>query len=321
MNSPVSKNGVCVIIDAYNSMYKNFHGTKPLYAPDGTPTNAIFTTLRTLLALQGRHSDQLRYGVAVFDGQGGSKFRKEIFPEYKAQRKEMPDELKAQIPYITELYDILGWKRIHPVEDEADDVIASLAVRSGKVMQTEIHSSDKDFYYLVGGNITVVDSKAKITYNREEVYKKLGVYPEDIVTYLTLLGDSIDNIKGIDKCGKVTAVKWINEYGSLEHIIANADSIKGVVGENLREAISDGRLQLYNKLVQMHTDLPLNIKVSDVRKDPIDNARLEDFCRKLNFTSFLPENKAAYQAEKAAREQAEKNGEVSVEQKKRTPKP
>lgn len=315
------KDGVCVLIDAYNSMYKNFHGTKMLNAPDGTPTNAIFTTLRSLLAIQGRLKDQLRYGVAVFEGKGGSQFRKEIFPEYKAQRKEMPEELRVQIPYILELYDILGWKTIHPEQDEADDVIATLAARSGKVMKTEIHSSDKDFYDMVEGNIVVVDSKAKIIYTREEVYNKLSVYPEQIVDYLTLLGDGVDNIKGIDKCGKTTAAKWLSEYGTLDNIIANADSIKGVVGNNLREAIADGRLELYRKLVQMKKDIPLSIKVTDVRKDPIDQVRFEEFCRKLGFTSFLPENRAEYQAERAAREQAAQNGDATDQESKRKPRP
>lgn len=294
------KDGVCVIIDAYNSMYKNFHGTRPLNAPDGTPTNAIFTTLKTLLALQKKHQSNLRYGVAVFDGGGGSLFRKELYPEYKAHRKEMPEELAIQIPYLEELYDILGWKQMRSPFDEADDIIATIATRAGLVMKTEIHSSDKDFYALVNDTISVIDSKTQTTYDRETVFAKLGVYPENITAYLTLLGDSVDNIPGIDKCGEKTAAKWLAEYGNLDGVIANAANIKGVVGENLRKAIEDNSLNLYLQLVKMKTDLPLQIKVSDVRKDPIDSKRLEDFCRALGFNSFLPENRAQYEAERAA---------------------
>lgn len=289
--------GDVIFLDCYNLMYRAYHGTEPLSAPDGTPTNAIFTMLRILLAIEKTHGkDNMRFGFAVFDG-GGDNFRKEISDVYKEGRKEMPDDLKAQIPYVEELLHILGWKTVQPKGVEADDWIASVATRSSKKFMTYIYSSDKDFYAIVDSTLKIVDGKAKIVYGREEVFEKMGVYPENIVGYLALMGDTADNIIGIDKCGKKTAAKWLNEFGNIDNLIANAASIKGVVGENLRASIESGQLATNLKLVQMRLDLDIKIAAKDCRKEYIDQKRLEDFCRALGFNSFLPENRAQYQAQ------------------------
>lgn len=288
--------GDVIILDSYNLMYRSYHATKPLSAPDGTPTNAVFTMLRILLSVEKAHGkNNIRFGFAVFDG-GGNNFRKEIDSEYKANRKEMPDDLKPQVPLIKELCTILGWKVFTPEGVEADDWAGSVALRASKKFKTYIYSSDKDFYAIVDENIKVVDGKSKIQYGREEIFEKIGVYPENIVGYLALMGDGVDNVIGIEKCGPKTAVKWLNEYKDINGVIANADKVTGVAGENLRKSIESGQLSKNLELVQMKLDLDIQITVKESRKDPIDQKRLEDFCRKLGFESFLPENKAQYQA-------------------------
>lgn len=292
--------GDVIFLDVYNLMYRAYHGTEPLSASDGTPTNAVYTMLRILLAIEKTHGkDNMRFGFAVFDG-GGDNFRKEISEVYKEGRKEMPEDLKIQIPYIKQLLEILGWKVVQPVGVEADDWIATMATRSSRKLMTYVYSSDKDFYALVSSSLKVVDGKAKLIYGREEVFEKLGVYPENVVGYLALMGDDVDNIIGIDKCGKKTAAKWLNEYGNIDNLIANAENIKGIVGNNLRESIASGQLATNLKLVQMRLDLDVTVSVKECRKEYIKQKELEDFCRALDFKSFLPENRAQYQAQAAS---------------------
>lgn len=277
-----------VFIDAYNMLYRAYHATTPLFSPDGTPTNVIFTQLKSLLHLQKVYKNNVRFGLAVFDGGGGSKFRKELYPEYKLTRSEMPEDLKVQIPIARELFEIMGWKTMLPINEEADDVIGTLACKSSKKFKTEILSSDKDFYPLVNENLVIVDGKAKKIYDREEVFNKIGLYPESITDYLALIGDSVDNVPGIDKCGEKTAVKLLQNFKSIEGIIENSASIKGVVGDNIREAIQNGNLLLYRELIKLRTDLDITVTVKDIRKDTINQQLLENFCIKYGFNSFLP---------------------------------
>lgn len=285
--------GDVVFIDAYNLMYRAYHATPALSAPDGTPTNAIYTLLKILLSIQKTHKNNIRFGMAVFDG-SNNNFRKELDPEYKANRSEMPEDLKLQIPYIEELFEIMGWKCIKPTEVEADDWIASVACRSSKKFKTYIYSSDKDFYAIVGDNLSVVDGKEKKIYDRQGVFDKLGVYPENVVGYLSLVGDGVDNVKGIEKCGPKTAVNLLTQYGSIDGVVENAANIKGVVGNNLREAIENGKLDLYRSLIQMRVDMDIPLVAKDIRKEGIHQQRFNDFCRALNFESFFPENRASY---------------------------
>ena len=163
-SQPTNNEEVVIFIDAYNLLYRAFHATKNnlLTTPDGTPTNALFTTLKTLLHMQKVYKNNIRFGLAVFDGGGGSEFRKALYPDYKAHRSPMPDELKVQLPFAKELFEIMGWKTIQPSKDEADDFIATLASKSSKKFKTEIHSSDKDFYALVSDNLVVVDGKNQL---------------------------------------------------------------------------------------------------------------------------------------------------------------
>lgn len=275
-----------VFIDAYNLIYRAFHGNQSkLTNSQGLPTNAIYTTATMLLKLRKQFTN-IAYALAVFDG--GKNFRTELDAEYKANRKPMPDELRQQMPYMKELFRILGWSTMQAEEVEADDVIGSLAKRSAaKGFNTYIVSSDKDFRSIVTKNLNIIDTMKDICYTPEEVFNKMGIYPDNVVAYLALLGDSSDNVIGIDKVGAKTAVKLLTTYGNIDNLIANKDAITGVVGENLRSAISNGLLAKNIELVTLKTDLDLVITGKDVRFNEIDHEAWINFCSEMNFKSFI----------------------------------
>lgn len=272
-----------VFIDAYNLIYRAFHGTPGNFkALDGTPTNAIFTVARMLNNLPERFNN-ITFALAVFDGAGGSDIRKELDPNYKATRKEMPEELKQQMPYIKKTFELLGWPILQAVDGEADDVIGTLAKRSAaKGFNTYIVSSDKDFFSIVTENLNVLNTMADICYTPDKVREKLGVGPENVTGWLALVGDGVDNVKGVDKIGKGSAPKFLNKYGNLQGLIDNKDAIKGKMGENLRAAIADGSLMTSLALVTLNTDLPIELKVKDVRMKEVDVTAWNDFCYDMN---------------------------------------
>ncbi len=275
-----------VFLDAYNLIYRAFHGNQSnLTNANGLPTNAIFTTVKMLQKIP-KNFNNLAYCVAVFDG--GKNFREELDENYKANRKPMPEELRAQMPYIKLAFDILGWPTIQAENVEADDVIGTLANRAAKAgFNTYIISGDKDFRQIVKDNLFVWDTMQDIVYDPETVKEKMGVEPKNVVPFLAMLGDTSDNVIGIDKVGKGTAAKLLNEYGSLEGIIENKDSIKGKVGENLREAISNGQLQKNIELITLKLDLDINYTSKQLRLKEVDGKRFYDFCMEMNFKSLI----------------------------------
>lgn len=275
-----------VFVDAYNLIYRAFHGNQAnMTNQEGIPTNAIYTTVKMLQKLPKQFND-IAYCVAVFDG--GGNFRTEIDAEYKANRKEMPDSLKAQMPFIKQAFEILGWPTIQADNVEADDVIGTLAKRAAKAgYNTYIISGDKDFRQIVAENLHVWDTMQDVCYDPPTVKEKMGVGPENVIPYLALLGDSTDNVIGVDKVGKGTAAKLLNEYGDLEGIRANQDKLKGKAGENMRAAFASGQIDKNIELITLKTDVDVNITVKDVRMKPLDVQRWVQFCQKMNFNSFL----------------------------------
>lgn len=275
-----------VFVDAYNLIYRAFHGNQSNMAnEEGLPTNAIYTVVKMLQKLPKQFND-LAYCVAVFDG--GGNFRKELDEEYKANRKPMPEELKQQMPYIKQAFEILGWPTMQAQDVEADDVIGSLAQRSSKAgFNTYIVSGDKDFRQIVAENLHVWDTMQDICYDPVTVKEKMGIGPENVVSYLALLGDSSDNISGVDKIGKTTAAKLLNEYGDMEGIRANQDKLKGKAGENMRAAFSSGLIDKNIKLITLKADIDVSITVKDVKMKPVDVQNWVQFCQKMNFKSFL----------------------------------
>lgn len=278
-----------VLIDAYNLFYRAYYGNQSkLTTSTGIPTNAIYTVSKMLLNLPKKFSN-LVYAAAVFDG--GDNFRKELDAEYKANRSEMPDDLKQQVPYIKRAFELLGWPILQAVGVEADDVVSTLAIRSSKKgFNTYVVSGDKDFRQIINDNLNIIDTMYDICYDREKTFEKMGVYPENVAAYLALLGDSSDNIKGIDKLGKKTAAKLLNEYGSIEGIIQNKDNIKGVVGENLREAIANGQLEKSYTLTLVKTDVPVEISKDSISKKSVNIDEWNKFCDDLEMSSLKIKN-------------------------------
>lgn len=277
-----------VFVDMYNMIYRAFHGNQAkLTNSQGLPTNAIYTTLKMLQKIPQNHD--IAYCLAVFDG-GKDNFRKELDAEYKANRKPMPEELKLQIPHIKRAMEYLGWPMMQADGVEADDVIGSLAKRAaGKGFNVYIYSGDKDFRQLVCDNLHIIDTMADIRYDRQTVIDKMGVPPECVQAYLALLGDSVDNVQGIDGVGKGTAAKWLTQFGSLEKLIENQHTIKNKVGDSLRAAIANGQIEKNMKLIELKTDLDLVVTGKEVRFKDVDTQAWTDFCVEMNFKSFLKE--------------------------------
>ena len=274
-----------VFIDAYNLIYRAFHGNQnKLTNEAGIPTNAIYTVSRMLLKLPKNFSN-LTFAVAVFDG--GGNFRKDLDAEYKANRKEMPDDLKVQMPYIKRAFELLGWPVIQAENVEADDVVGTMALRASKKgYNTYIISGDKDFRQIVNDNLNVIDTMHDICYDKEMVKEKMGVYPENVAAWLALVGDDSDNVKGVDKVGKGTAPKLLEQYGNLQGIIDNKDSIKGKVGENIREAIANGQLLKSLELVTLKTDVEVEFTRKTITPKEINVQGWNDFCEELGMKSL-----------------------------------
>lgn len=276
-----------LLVDAYNLIYRAFHGNQnKLVNAQGIPTNAIFTVARMLLKLPKNFSN-LTFAVAVFDGGGGVNFRKELDAEYKANRSDMPEDLKIQMPYIKRAFELLGWPIIQAPNVEADDVLGTMALRaSSKNYNTYIISGDKDFRQIVGDNLHVIDTMHDICYDRETVKEKMGVYPENVAAWLALVGDDSDNVKGVDKVGKGTATKLLEQYGSLQGIIDNKDEIKGKVGENIRIAIDNGQLQKSLELVLLKTNVELEFTRKTITPKGINIPEWNLFCEELGMKTL-----------------------------------
>ena len=193
--------------------------------------------------------------ICVFDAKG-KNFRHELFESYKANRPPMPEELRSQIEPIFELVRLQGWPLLQVEGVEADDVLGTLAVQAVVVgWDVVIATGDKDLAQLVSDHIHLINTMTKTVLDREGVFEKYGVYPECVIDYLALMGDKVDNVPGINKCGPKTAAKWIAEYGCLDNLVANADQVKGKIGEYLREGIPF--LDLAKKLVTINTQAQL----------------------------------------------------------------
>jgi len=241
-----------VLIDGSSYLYRAFHALPPLTAPDGTPTGALFGVVNMLRATL---KDKPDYAAFVVDAPGPT-FRDALFPAYKAQRPPMPDDLRAQLAPMLQIVEALGFPILRVSGVEADDVIGTLALQgAAQGIAVSISTGDKDFAQLVRPGITLVNTMTDSVLDEAGVQEKFGVRPDQIVDLLALMGDNVDNIPGVDKCGPKTAAKWLLEYGTLEQVMAHADAIGGKIGENLRAALP--RLPLNRQLITLKTDVEL----------------------------------------------------------------
>ncbi len=271
-----------VFFDMYNMIYRAYHGNQnKLTNTQGVPTNALHTTMNMMLNLEDSFSN-LKFALCAFDG-GATSFRKDLDPLYKAHRNPMPEDLKPQIPYIKEAMHLMGWPILEANSVEADDVIGALANRAAnKGFNTYIVSSDKDFRSLVRENLFILDRMADKIYDREKVFEAMGVYPENVIAYLSLLGDESDNIPGVPKVGPKTAAKYLQQYVNIEGVRHHVDEIKGVVGQNLKEYFDSGRIDLNIKLVTLALDTKIELKSGELLKRPPDVDLLIQFCEEMN---------------------------------------
>ncbi|MFZ4551181.1 MAG: DNA polymerase I [Aquabacterium sp.] len=260
MNAPVSISGdaaadrpTLLLIDGSSYLYRAFHAMPDLRGPQGEPTGAMHGMVNMLRRL--RDEVPCEHAVCVFDAKGPT-FRDEWYPEYKAHRPPMPDDLRTQIEPIHEVVKLLGWPVLEVPGIEADDAIGTLArVAEASGHRVVVSTGDKDMAQLVTEHVTLVNTMTNERLDIEGVTTKFGVPPERIIDYLTLIGDAVDNVPGVEKVGPKTAVKWLSEHGSLDGVMASAGAIKGVAGENLRKALD--WLPQGRRLITIRTDCDL----------------------------------------------------------------
>ena len=249
-----------LLVDGSSYLYRAFHALPDLSSSDGRPTGAIYGVLNMLQKLI--KSERPDYLSVIFDTPVKT-FRHDIFPDYKANRQKTPEDLIAQIEPLHQLIINLGLPLIAVDGVEADDVIGTLALEADKKgIKTLIATGDKDMAQLVTENIHLIDTMKDLRMGPAEVKEKFGIQPGRFIDYLTLAGDTSDNIPGVEKVGPKTAIKWINEYGSLDGVIQNADQIKGKIGENLNAALD--RLDLFKTLVTIKCDVEMDSNISDL---------------------------------------------------------
>ncbi|MGF6701897.1 DNA polymerase-1 [Paraburkholderia sp. MM5496-R1] len=242
-----------LLVDGSSYLYRAYHAMPDLRGPEGGPTGALYGMINMLRRM--RKEVTAEYSACVFDAKGKT-FRDDWYPEYKANRPSMPEDLARQIEPIHVAVRALGWPLLMIDRVEADDVIGTLCTEAEKLgMNVVVSTGDKDLAQLVSNRVTLVNTMTNETLDREGVVAKFGVPPERIIDYLSLIGDTVDNVPGVEKCGPKTAVKWLTQYESLDGIVGHASEIKGAVGENLRRALDF--LPMARKLVtvERHCDL------------------------------------------------------------------
>ncbi|WP_440027693.1 DNA polymerase I [Chromobacterium amazonense] len=278
-----------LLIDGSSYLYRAFHAMPDLRSPDGRPVGAVYGMVNMLRRLE--KEVEFDYSACVFDAKGKT-FRDDLYPEYKANRPSMPEELASQITAVHDVVQASGWPMLVVPGVEADDVIGTLARSAAAAgMKVIVSTGDKDMAQLVTPDITLVNTMTNELLDEAGVKEKFGVPPSLIIDYLTLIGDKVDNVPGVDKCGPKTAVKWLEEYGSLDAIIAQAGNVGGKVGENLRAALDwlpmGKRLITIDCAVDLSHDLPHGLP--GLQHGQKDKPRLAELFQDLGFRTFYRE--------------------------------
>ncbi len=262
-----------LLVDGSNYLFRAYHALPPLTTSRGEPSGALkgfcgmLKNVKTLIKPD--------FAACVFDAPG-KNFRHETYPEYKANRPPMPDELRRQIEPIMEMVKLEGWPLLQISGVEADDVLATLA-KKGEALGWEVFiaTGDKDLAQVVNDQVKLVNTMTHEILDADKVLEKYGVRPDEIIDYLALMGDKVDNVPGITKCGKVTAAKWIAQYGSIDNLVAHADKVPGKLGENLRAGMAF--LPVARKLVTINLEAPVPGAVTDLVMQPADDEKLAAF--------------------------------------------
>jgi DNA polymerase-1 len=272
-----------ILVDGSSYLFRAFHALPPLTNSKGQPTGAVYGVINMLRKL--REEYQPEYMAVVFDAKGKT-FRHDIYKEYKAHRPPMPDDLKVQIEPLHRLVKALGFPLISVEGVEADDVIGTLAANAtSQKKEMLISTGDKDLAQLVTPHVTLINTMNNEVLDEAGVESKFEVPPERIIDYLTLVGDTSDNIPGVPKVGPKTAVKWLRQYDSLDKLLEHADEVPGKIGDNLRNSIDD--LPMSRDLVTIRCDLDLGLDLDDLKMQQPDNDTLHDMYVDLEFRTWL----------------------------------
>lgn len=305
-----------LLVDGSSYLYRAFHALPDLRNKENEPTGAIYGVLGMLRKLHKDYDSD--YSACIFDAKGKT-FRDDIYPEYKANRPSMPDDLRSQVEPLHTAIQAMGWPLLMVDGVEADDVIGALAKQAeAQGMRVIISTGDKDIAQLVNEHVTVVNTMPNAFRKGDEILDiagveaKFGLKPALIIDYLTLIGDTVDNVPGVEKVGPKTAVKWLNEYGSLDNIIANADKISGVVGENLRKALAwlpTGRELITIKCeLEAYAGMPKSF--DSLLPQAQDKAKLKELYERFNFRTWRRELDAEPKIEHPAPVPELANGET-----------
>jgi len=257
---PTSALSPLILVDGSSYLFRAYHVPylQALSTKDGQPTGAITGVLNMLKSL---HKDYPNGNVVVVFDAKGKTFRNDLYTEYKANRPPMPDDLRTQIAPIHQIIKAMGLPLLVIEGVEADDVIGTLAQQATDAgIETVISTGDKDMAQLVNPHVRLINTMTNVELNEAGVEEKFGVRPDQIIDYLALMGDKVDNIPGVNKCGPKTAVKWLLEHGTLDKVMANADGVKGKIGENLREALDFLPLSYELATIKLDVELEQNVK-------------------------------------------------------------
>ncbi|OOG53744.1 DNA polymerase I [Rhodanobacter sp. C03] len=277
-----------ILIDGSSYLYRAFHALPPLSNAHGEPTGALFGVVNMLRATLKAKPDYLAF---VSDAPGPT-FRDALYDQYKANRPSMPDDLRAQVEPMLAIVGALGFPILRVPGVEADDVIGTLAVQAQALgIEVEISTGDKDMAQLVNPHVTLVNTMTNTVMDSDGVMEKFGVRPEQIIDFLALTGDTVDNVPGVPKCGPKTAAKWLAEYTTLDGVVANADKIGGKIGESLRAALP--QLPLSRELVTIKTDVPLEFVPTELAQREADIVQLRELYTRYGFKAALKDLDAA----------------------------
>src|SRR5687768_17011023 len=272
-----------VLVDGSGYLYRAFHALPPLQNSRGEPTGAVLGVVNMLNKLCREESPEL---IAVVFDAPGRTFRDELFEEYKATRTPMPDDLRSQLQPLLDCVEAMGLPMLRVDGVEADDVIGTLAQQAAaQGYDVLISTGDKDMAQIVNERIVLVNTMTGSRLDRAGVKAKFDVYPEQIVDYLALVGDTSDNIPGIPKVGPKTAAKWLGEFGTLDKVVENAASIAGKVGENLRAGMKD--LELSRKLATLDCNVKLDQPFETLRVGEPNRERLRELFTRMEFRALL----------------------------------
>ena len=276
-----------LLVDGSSYLYRAFHGLPDLRNSRQEPTGAIYGVLNMLRKLHKEFPSD--YSVCVFDAKGKT-FRNDLYPEYKANRSAMPDDLRAQIQPLHEAITAMGWPILIQEGVEADDVIGTLCKEATQnQFNVVVSTGDKDLAQLVNKHVTLINTMTNEKLDIEGVKNKFGLMPNQIIDYLTLIGDTSDNVPGVEKVGPKTALKWLNEYQTLDNIVNNAAQFSGVVGENLRKALD--WIPKAKDLITIRCDLDIDKNWDNFKPKAQDPSTLENLYQRFEFKNWLNEIK------------------------------